>query len=152
MGLIAAYKKIGSPQARARLEGAEPLALGLELVVLGAFVASLGDNLLPVLQTIRGNVLVFGTLVVAVLVPLLLHARVGHRRWWGVPGAAVCALLGGLLLRYGAVTTPAELLRRGPSTLVSFAPEEGRRVGGRGADIGNHGAVVRPRSKLDEGQ
>jgi formate-dependent nitrite reductase membrane component NrfD len=150
LGLIAAWKDLGTPQARQRLEGAEPLALGLELVVLGAFVASLGDNLLPVLQTVRGNVLIFGTLVVAVLVPLLLHARVGHRRWWGVPGAAVCALLGGLLLRYGAVTTPAELLLRGPSVLVGFAPEQGRRVGQRGADIGNRGTVVIPRSKLDE--
>jgi hypothetical protein len=150
MGLIAAYKKLGTPQARARLEGAEPLALGLELVVLGAFVASLGDNLLPVLQTVSGNVLVFGTLLVAVLLPLLLHARVGHRRRWGVPAAAACALLGGLLLRYGAVMTPSELLRRGPAALVSFAPEEGRRVGERGADIGNHGEVGRPRSKLDE--
>jgi formate-dependent nitrite reductase membrane component NrfD len=148
LGLIAWWKNLGTPEARARLEGAEPLALGLELIVLGAFVASLGDNLLPVLQTVRGNLLIFGSLVVAVLVPLLLHARVGHRRWWGMPVAAVCALLGGLLLRYGAVTTPAELLRREPSTLVSFAPEESRQVGERGADIGNHGAVVQPRSKF----
>jgi formate-dependent nitrite reductase membrane component NrfD len=149
LGLIAWWKDLGTPEARDRLEGAEVLALGLELVVVGGFVASLGDNLLPVLQTVRGNILVFGALLVAVLLPLLLHARVGHRRWWGVPGAAACALLGGLLLRYGAVTTPSELLRRGPSTLVSFAPEEGRRVGERGADIGNPGEEVKPRSKLE---
>jgi formate-dependent nitrite reductase membrane component NrfD len=148
LGLIAWWKNIGSAAARARLEGAEPLALGLELIVLGAFVASLGDNLVAVLQTVRGNILIFGSLVVAVLVPLLLHARIGQRRWWGIPSAAGCALVGGLLLRYGAVTTPGELLRRGPSTVVSFAPEEGRRVGERGADIGNHGAVGKPRSKL----
>ena len=55
MALIARWKNVGTPEARARLEGAEPLALGLELVVLGAFVASLGDNLGPVLQTVRGN-------------------------------------------------------------------------------------------------
>jgi hypothetical protein len=53
-----------------------------------------------------------------------------------------------LLLRYGAITTPGELLRRGPSTLVSFAPEEGRHIGEPGADMGNHGKVARPRSKL----
>ena len=75
-------------------------------------------------------------------------ARIGQRRWWGIPTAAGCALLGGLLVRYGAVTTPGELLRRGPSTLVSFAPEQGRHVGERGADIGNHGTVGKPRSKL----
>jgi len=145
--LIAWWKNVGTSKARERLEGAERQALGLELVVLGGFVASLGDNLLPVLQTVRGNVLIFGSLVVAVLLPLLLHARVAHR-WWGVPAAAGCALLGGLILRYGAVTTPGELLRRGPSALVSFAPEAARRLGEPGADIGNHGGVVRPHSKL----
>jgi formate-dependent nitrite reductase membrane component NrfD len=147
MGLIARWRGVGTPAARARLEGAEPLALGLELVILGAFVASLGDDLVPVLQTVRGKLLIFGSLLLAVLVPLLLHGRIGHRRWWGIPGAAACALIGGLVLRYGAVTTPGELLRRGPTTLVSYAPEEGRRVGEPGADIGNHGPVVHPRSK-----
>jgi protein NrfD len=152
LALIAWWKGVGTVEARARLEGAERLALCLELVVLGGFVASLGDHLGAVLQTVRGNLLVFGSLVVAVLLPLLLHARAAHRWRWGVPGAAACALLGGLLLRYGAVTTPAELLRRGPSVLVSFAPEAGRQVGEPGADIGNHGEVVRPRSKLPIGR
>jgi formate-dependent nitrite reductase membrane component NrfD len=150
MSLIARWQQVGTPEARARLEGAEPLALGLELVVLGVFAASLGDNLVPVLQTVRGNLLIFGSLVVAVLVPLLLHARVGRRRPWGLPAAAACALLGGLLLRYAAVTTPGELLRCGPSALVSFAPEQGRRIGEPGADIGNHPERVVPLSKLPE--
>ncbi len=150
LGLIARWKEIGTPHARARLEGAEPLALGLELIVLGAFAASLGENLGPVLETTRGNILIFGSLVVAVLVPLVLHARVGRRRPWGIPGAAACVLVGGLLLRYGAVTTPRELLRRGPSSAIRFAPEQGRHVGEPGADIGNHGEPVTPRSKLDE--
>jgi formate-dependent nitrite reductase membrane component NrfD len=150
MVLIARWKNLGTPQARARLEGAEPLALGLELVVLGAFVASLGANLGPVLLTVRGNLLVFGSLVVAVLLPLLLHARVGGRRPWGLPGAAACALLGGLLLRYSAVTTPGELLRRGSSAVVRFTPEAGRRVGERGADMGNYVDGVQPRGKLSK--
>ncbi len=148
VSLIAWWKKVGTPEARARLEGAERLALCLELIVLGAFVASLGDNLVPVLNTMRGRVLIFGSLVVAVLLPLLLNAHVGHRYWWGMPGAAACALLGGLLLRYGAVTTPGELLQRGPTAVVSFAPEASRRIGQPGADIGNRGEEVRPRSKL----
>jgi formate-dependent nitrite reductase membrane component NrfD len=151
LALIAWWKNIGTAETRARLEGAEPLALGLELIVLGAFVASLGDNIIPVLETVRGRVLIFGSLLLAVLVPLLLHARVGHRVWWGMPGAAACALLGGLVLRYGAVTTPGELLRRGPSTLVRFAPEEGRQIGQPGADFGNHGNAVTPHSKLTPG-
>jgi formate-dependent nitrite reductase membrane component NrfD len=147
LALIARWKGVGTAAARERLEGAEPLALGLELVVLGAFVASLGDHLTAVLQTVRGSVLVFGTLVVAVLAPLLLHALVGHKRPWGVPAACACALLGGLLLRYGAVTTPGELLRQGPSALARFGPEAERRAGGRGADIRNYREGGRPPSK-----
>jgi formate-dependent nitrite reductase membrane component NrfD len=149
MTFIAWKWDIGTPQARWRLEGAEPLALGLELVVLGAFLASLGDYLGEVLLTVRGNVLVFGTLLFSVLVPLLLHALVGQRRWWGVPAAALCVLFGGLLLRYGAIRTPAELLERGPDAVASFGPEGTRQPGKPGADIHNRrGPVVRPDSKL----
>jgi formate-dependent nitrite reductase membrane component NrfD len=122
MSLIARWKDVGTPAARERLESAEPLAVGLELVILGAFVASLGDNLGAVLLTVRGNVLIFGTLILAVLVPLLLHGRIGNRRRWAIPAAAVSALVGGLLLRYGAVTTPGELLRRGPAVADAFGP------------------------------
>jgi len=148
MTLLAWWKNTGTPEARERLRGAEPLALGLELVVLGAFLASLGENLGPVLQTVRGVILVFGTLLFAVLVPLLIHSRIGERKRWGVPAAALCVLFGGLLLRFGAVTTPGELLRRGPAALTRFAPEEHRRRGESGADIHNYKEKARPRSKL----
>jgi formate-dependent nitrite reductase membrane component NrfD len=148
MTLIAWWRGLGTPEARERLASSEPLALGLELVVLGAFLASLGAGLGPVLLTVRGSILIFGTLIFGVLLPLLLHVRVGYRVRWSLPAAALSVLLGGLLLRYGAVSTPGELLARGPSVLVSFAPEEGRRRGQPGADIGNHGADVQPRTKL----
>jgi formate-dependent nitrite reductase membrane component NrfD len=148
LGLIAWWKNIGTPQARARLESAEPLAQGLELIILGAFVASLGENLSVVMQTVRGNILIFGSLILAILLPLLLQVRIGRERRWGLPAAAACALLGGLVLRYGALTTPSELLRRGPSAAISFSPEAGRHVSEPGADIGNRGTVARPRSKL----
>jgi formate-dependent nitrite reductase membrane component NrfD len=148
MALIARWKNLGTPASRERLESAEPLALGLELVVLGAFVASLGDILGAVLMTVRGNVLIFGTLILSVLVPLLLHAYAGRRHPWGIPGAAVCALLGGLVLRYGAVTTSAEMLRRGPALAEAFAPEPHRQIGQPGADIGNQGGpTFQPESK-----
>jgi formate-dependent nitrite reductase membrane component NrfD len=150
MTLFAWWRNAGTPAARDRLAGSEPLALGLELVVLGAFLASLGDGLMPVLMTVHGNVMVFGTLVLGILIPLLIHGRVGHRRPWGVPAAAVCALVGGLLLRYGVVRTPAELLARGPALTAGFAPEEHRRRGEPGADPGNHppDPEVQPRTKL----
>jgi len=152
MSLLAWWKNVGTPEARERLRGAEPLALGLELIVLGAFLASLGADLGTVLQTVRGFILVFGTLTLAILVPLLIHGRVGERKPWALPAAAACVLVGGLILRFGAVTTPGEILKRGPSAAVAFAPEEHRRHGERGGDMHNYvdREEVRPRTKLPE--
>jgi formate-dependent nitrite reductase membrane component NrfD len=149
MLLLARWKNVGTESARARLASAEPLAWGLELVVLGAFLASLGDGLGAVLMTVRGNILVFGTLTLAILVPLLIHGRIGHGKPWAIPVAAACVLVGRLLLRFGAVTTPSELLRRGPAVAVRFGPEQGRWRGQAGADIHNRGDEP-PRSKLRE--
>jgi formate-dependent nitrite reductase membrane component NrfD len=147
--LLAWWRNIGTAEARHRLGGAEPMALGLELIVLGAFVASLGVFLGPVLMTFHGEILIFGTMIVGILIPLLLHAMVGTTRRWGVPMAAACVLVGGLLLRYGAVMTAGELLARGPAVQASFGPEEGRHIGQRGADVDNRsGPTVVPRSKL----
>ncbi len=146
--LIANWKQLGSPAARERLASAEMPALGLELVILGAFLASLGDILGPVLLTVRGNLLVFGTLVLGILLPLLLLVRIGPQRRWSGQAAAVSVLVGGLLLRIGTVTTPGELLARGPAIVNQFSPEQGRKVGRPGADIGNRGPTTEPRSKL----
>jgi formate-dependent nitrite reductase membrane component NrfD len=149
MTLIAWWKNVGTPEARQRLTGAEPLALMLELIILGAFAASLGVYLMPVLMTWHGEVLILGTLAVGVIAPLLLHALVGRQRPWGVPAAAACVLVGGLLLRYGAVTTPPELLARGPAVEAGFGPEENRRPGQPGADVDNRRVPdVIPRSKV----
>jgi formate-dependent nitrite reductase membrane component NrfD len=148
MSLLARWGEIGTPAARHRLESTEPLALVLELVILGAFVASLGENLGPVLMTWRGGLLIFGTLLFAVLLPLLLHAHVGRRHPWGIPAAAACALLGGLILRYSALRTPAELLSRGPAVADALAPEENRTRGEPGGDFGNHGPDVEAWRKL----
>jgi hypothetical protein len=125
------------------------MALALELMVLIAFLASQGRNLGAVLMTWRGVLLVFGVVTLGVLLPLLLHGRIGHRRRWGVPGAAVLVLLGGLLLRYTVVAAPGEILERGPAILSRFGPEDGRaRGGGAGADIRNYTENLRPRTKL----
>lgn len=150
MTLIAAWKKIGTPESRRRLAGAEPLALGLELFVLIGFLASLGSHVGAILMTWRGILLVIGVVTIGVLLPLLLHARLGHRVRWGIPAAAISVLLGGLLLRYSVVAAPSELLDRGPAIGGRFSPEDGRRPdGGRGADIRNYTDEVRPRSKLN---
>jgi formate-dependent nitrite reductase membrane component NrfD len=160
MALVAWRRKLGTPEGRERLEGADLWAIGLELVVFAAFLASLGGYLTAVLGTVRGWVLVAGVPVVGLLVPLLIR-RVAGRRPWSAPVAAACVLLGGLLLRYGAVTVNVELLDRGPALLAGsrpedrgppgpagFDPEDDREVGQAGADPDNHGPVVRPRSKF----
>jgi formate-dependent nitrite reductase membrane component NrfD len=165
--LIAWWRNVGPREARERLGRAEPLALGLELVLLAVFAASLGAAVVPVLTTVRGQILLTGTLAAGILAPGVLHFAAG-RRPWAAPAAAACVLLGGLLLRYGAVSTPAELLARGPTAAVAerpvgtpegwldgtalqkvLTPEAARERGERGADVNNRpGPVVVPRSKL----
>jgi hypothetical protein len=66
-----------------------------------------------------------------------------------VLAAATFALLGGFVLRYGLLTTPPELLARGPGQVAHFGPEDGRpRGGGSGADPGNWPSELHPRSKV----
>ena len=129
LSLIARWKQIGTEAARARLESVEPPVLCLELLILGVFVVSIGDTLGVVLRSIRGSVFLFGTLTLGIFIPMLLYSRIGRRFTWKLKAAGVCALIGGLLLRFGAVTTPGELLRRGQSV----------------ADISRHGTDNRPR-------
>jgi formate-dependent nitrite reductase membrane component NrfD len=100
-----------SPASRHRLERADLWALGLELFLFLIFLASLGGLLPLVLQTWQGWVLVAGTLVVGILKPLALHFflnRLGSAR---VTLAAVFALVGGFLLRWGIVTIGPALLQ-----------------------------------------
>jgi formate-dependent nitrite reductase membrane component NrfD len=165
--LIAWWRKVGSPDARHRLERVEPVVLGLELAVFAAFAVSLGPDLRPVWETWSGKILLAGTLAVGVAAPLLFYVA-ARSRPWAVPVGASCVLLGGFLLRYGAVTTPGELLARGPAAAPAvaadgtppgwldgtalqawFAPEQTRKPGQPGADPDNRsGPTVTPRSKL----
>ncbi len=134
------------------LERADLWALGLELVVLGIFLASLGANLLPVLGTWHGLLLVIVMPLIGVLTPLAIHLRLGMSLRGPAVAAAALALFGGLLLRYALVRTPPELLERGP-VAGEFSPEDGRPRGfGSGADPGNHGADVTPKSKVFNGE
>jgi formate-dependent nitrite reductase membrane component NrfD len=93
-----------------RLEKADLWALGLELFLFLIFLASLGPALPFALRTPAGLVLVVGTLVLGLLVPLVLHLGLGESATWRMPLAAWSCLVGGLLLRYGVVRTPAEIL------------------------------------------
>jgi protein NrfD len=163
LAFIAWWRNIGTALGRERLSGVEPLVLGLEFLVLGLFVISLGDNIGAVLATVHGIIFLGGTLVLGVAVPLALHALVGTRRGWGMPVSAACVLLGGLILRYGILTTPPELLARAPAVQATaaadkdvgspdqwgFGPEVNRNPGEPGADINNRrDPDFQPRSKL----
>ena len=136
---------------RNRLKLVDLWALKLELVVFGIFLASLGVQLLPILQTSSGRLLIVGTLVLGLVIPLGIHL------WWGTSGrraivtAALFVLVGGFVLRYAILTTPPELLGSRPSTrfdpsLIRIGPETGRqRHAGPAADPGTRPA---PRSKV----
>jgi formate-dependent nitrite reductase membrane component NrfD len=150
------------------LERAERWALVLEVVVFAFFLVSLGSLLGPLLATWQGIVLVAGTAVLGILVPLALHLRSRT-----VAAASVLALLGGFLLRYGLLTAPPEMLAHGPGQaggketvktassakeptfqlLPHFSPEADRKPGQLGADPDNRPdpnepAKVQPRSKV----
>jgi formate-dependent nitrite reductase membrane component NrfD len=133
-----------------RLEKADLWALCLELAFFVVFLSSIGALLLPVLRSPYGLVLVVGTLLLGILAPLAIHLRLWGFGRWGLGAAAVLALLGGFMLRYGILTTARTLLERQSPVAASFGPEDGRaRGGGPGADPGNRPTEVKPPSKIN---
>jgi formate-dependent nitrite reductase membrane component NrfD len=147
MVLLARRTQAGTPESRHKLESADLWTTGLEFVVFVAFLVSLGAILEAVLGTVCGNVLVFGTLLLGLAAPLVIH-RVYGSRGWAQAIAAAFVLVGGLCLRVGAVTVNAELLARGPAGHRGISPEQTRHVGQPGADPGNHGTDIPAKTKL----
>jgi formate-dependent nitrite reductase membrane component NrfD len=145
--LLARRRNVGTEEARHKLATADLWAIALEAVVFAAFLASLGWVVEPVLRTVTGNVLVFGTLLLGLAAPVVIHTLYGPRGW-SAAAAAACVLAGGPCLRVGAVTVNAELLARGPAVLHGTSPEQTRHHGQRGADPGNYGPEVPARTKL----
>jgi protein NrfD len=97
-------------QTRERLEKADLWALGLELFLFLIFLASLGSLTNLVLATWQGWILVFGTLVAGLLLPLTLHLGFGQPAPRRVTAAALFALAGGFMLRFGIVSIAPALL------------------------------------------
>jgi polysulfide reductase chain C len=147
MVLLARWKQVGTMEARQKLASADLWAVGLEAVLLAAFLVSIGAVLEPMMFTVSGNLLVLGTVLAGLATPLVIH-RVYGERGWSVAAAAVSVLVGGFCLRTGAVMVNAELLARGPSGVAGISPEQDRRVGQPGADIGNHPPEIPARTKL----
>jgi formate-dependent nitrite reductase membrane component NrfD len=150
--VMAHYRSVSGKEMH-RLEHVDVWALGLELIVLTAFLGSLGPFLSALVSTVAGKILIGGTLILGLLVPLALHLRLGIDNPRSALAASALALLGGFLLRYALVSTPPELLSRGPAHLAGFSPEDGRaRGGGTGADPGNRTPELQPRSKVFQGE
>jgi len=151
--LLTRWRCVAGRDSLDRLEHADRWVLFLELAVFTVFLATLGPFIIPMLSTWQGLLLVAGTLLLGVLIPLGLHLRVGEVVGRTEIVAAVCVLVGGFILRYGIITTPPALLARGPTHVVQFSPEEGRaRGGGPGADPGNHGDLskLQPRTEIPD--
>lgn len=166
--ILLAHRRL-SPATMARLERADRWVLVLELMAFVLFLVSLGGLVRVALQTWQGVVLVAGTLIFGLLLPLLLNLLRPRTGAGLITAAAVFALVGGFMLRYGIVRTAPQLLaetgkvdtrqvgtaeaglRLVPFPLPGFSPEAGRVPGEPGADPGNRAGEVRPRSKVFTG-
>ena len=84
----------------AKLEEADSWAIGLELVMMVIFVVSLGSLALPFLASGMGILLVIGTVVLGLIVPLALRFVRRFRSRWSMGTAAALVLVGGFVLRY----------------------------------------------------
>jgi protein NrfD len=147
MILLARWKRVGTEAGRHKLERADAWAVGLEFAAFVAFLVSLGPVLEAVLGTVAGGVLVFGTLLIGLAAPVVVN-RVYGDRGWAATVVAACVLVGGLCLRTGAVTVNAELLAKADRPARGISPEMTRRAGEPGADPGNRGPEVEPRTKI----
>jgi formate-dependent nitrite reductase membrane component NrfD len=169
--LVARWSGVGRGDAEDRLERVDAQALILELLVFAAFLASLGEWFLPVWETPHGKLLVLATPILAMLLPLSFYL-LRHVAGRSTPGATTIAVLftlgGGLLLRYALLTTPAEILERGPAIVArlpqppigtpssgvplprAVSPEDGRQAGEHGADPDNRSPETHPRSRVFE--
>jgi formate-dependent nitrite reductase membrane component NrfD len=83
-----------------RLETADSLAIGLELVMLVAFLVSLGTLAFPLLTSSFGLLLVCGTGLIGLILPLMLRFGPGLRRRINLMVPALLVLVGGFILRY----------------------------------------------------
>jgi formate-dependent nitrite reductase membrane component NrfD len=147
MILLTRWKHVGTDASRHKLESADRWAVGLEFVVFVAFVVSLGPILEAVLGTVTGVVLVFGTGLLGLAAPVVIE-RVYGEHGWSQTVAAACILAGGLCLRTGVVRVNAELLAQAHREHHAISPEQTRQIGEPGADPGNHGPEIVPRTKI----
>jgi formate-dependent nitrite reductase membrane component NrfD len=150
--LLSRLRRATPAEALHRLDSADLLVVILEAIVFAIFLLSIRELLPPLWASWQGILFLLGTGVLSIVLPLALHLA---RRWgWRTTVvAALLALAGGFVLRYGIVTTSPELLASGPEALagiereaepvwgVGFSPEDQRP---RGADSLNRRNRDRP--------
>jgi hypothetical protein len=108
-----------SAESLERLERADLCALVLELEVFLVFLATVHTVLPLALQTAAGCLLVLGTLVLGLLLPLGLHLTAAVTTPRRTLAAALCALVGGLALRVGLLQSAPDLLEHWPALTSS---------------------------------
>ncbi len=87
----------------ARLEQADNWVMGIELVVLAAFLATLGGLTGRLVLSAWGALLILGVGVLGNIAPLVIHLRGRDAAIQTASYAAVLALLGGFLLRFAII-------------------------------------------------
>jgi formate-dependent nitrite reductase membrane component NrfD len=101
--LIMMFVRRAPPDAVASLERTDRWAMLLELLLLIAFVVSLGSLAPAFIGSIYGILLIGGTLALGVIVPLVLSWRTRPLGTNSTVIAAVLVLIGGFILRYSVV-------------------------------------------------
>lgn len=106
--LILSFRREAPRDSIANLERTDRWAMLLELVALLAFLASLGALLPALLASSYGILLLLGTLLAGILIPLVLSWRPLFGARTTVVAAAL-VLVGGFILRYAVVMSGQEL-------------------------------------------
>ena len=101
--LIVSLRPVAALDSVANLERTDRWAMLLELFLLIAFVLSLGGLAPAFIGSIYGIMLIVGTLVLGVIVPLVLSWRTHPLGARSTLIAAILVLVGGLVLRYSIV-------------------------------------------------
>jgi formate-dependent nitrite reductase membrane component NrfD len=156
--LLNRLRRTPSAEALHDLDRADLWAVGLEGAIFLAFVASVSAIIWPLLSTWQGALLLLGTPVVGLLIPLILQLRFGGRGGFSAVAAALFALAGGFILRYSIVTTREALLagewKHSPVQKVvsRFVPENERLGEGRRETSPAHQTVPEFRFSPEQGR
>jgi formate-dependent nitrite reductase membrane component NrfD len=103
LGLALTRTDLSAPaaMAQAKLNQVDNVALILELVLLIVFLVWLGSDAVPIVTGLNGILLIGGTVLAGLLVPLVLQARSGSRNDETRAGPAPLTTLTALLILIG---------------------------------------------------